>query len=66
MPPLRRLSLKAELEPRLAEAQADQRTVLFADAAHFVLVRSWAGYGVLSVCSFAELQVANDTTSLVR
>ena len=37
MPPLRRLSLKAELEPRLAEAQADQRTVLFADAAHFVL-----------------------------
>ena len=37
MPPLRRLSLKAELKPRLAEAQADQRTVLFADAAHFVL-----------------------------
>ena len=37
MPPLRRLFLKTELEPRLAEAQNGQRTVLFVDAAHFVL-----------------------------
>jgi len=29
--------LKAELEPRLAEAQAGQRAVFFVDAAHFVL-----------------------------
>jgi transposase len=37
MPRFRRLFLKTELEPRLAEAQAGQRTVLFVDAAHFVL-----------------------------
>lgn len=37
MPPLRRIFLKTELEPRLAEAQAGTRTVLFVDAAHFVL-----------------------------
>jgi hypothetical protein len=37
MPPLRRLFLKTELEPRLAEARRGQRTVLFVDAAHFVL-----------------------------
>ena len=37
MPPLRRLFLKTELEPRLAEARLGQRTVLFVDAAHFVL-----------------------------
>jgi len=37
MPRLRRLFLKTELEPRLAEAQAARRTVLFVDAAHFVL-----------------------------
>lgn len=29
--------LKAELEPRLAEARAGQRQVFFGDAAHFVL-----------------------------
>jgi transposase len=29
--------LKQEIEPRLAEAQAGQRTVFFLDAAHFVL-----------------------------
>ena len=37
MPPHRRLFLKTELKPRLAEAQAGQRTVLFVEAAHFVL-----------------------------
>lgn len=37
MPPFRRLFLKTELEPRLAEAQSGMRTVLFVDAAHFVL-----------------------------
>ena len=37
MPRFKRLFLKTELEPRLAEAQAGQRTVLFVDAAHFVL-----------------------------
>ena len=37
MPRLRRLFLKTELEPRLAEAQTGGRTVLFVDAAHFVL-----------------------------
>jgi hypothetical protein len=37
MPPTRRLFLKTELEPRLAEAQAGRRAVFFADAAHFVL-----------------------------
>ncbi len=37
MPPNRRLFLKTELEPRLAEALAGQRTVMFVDAAHFVL-----------------------------
>lgn len=37
MPPRRRLFLKTELEPRLAEARAGQRTVFFVDAAHFVL-----------------------------
>ena len=36
MPPLRRLFLKTELEPRLAEAQVGKRKVLFVDAAHFV------------------------------
>ena len=29
--------LQQEIEPRLAEAQAGQRTVFFVDAAHFVL-----------------------------
>lgn len=37
MPPSRRLFLKTELEPRLAEARSGQRTVFFVDAAHFVL-----------------------------
>jgi len=37
MPPSRRLFLKTELAPRLAEAQAGRRAVFFADAAHFVL-----------------------------
>lgn len=37
MPPIRRLFLKAELEPRLAEARAGERAVLFVDAAHFVM-----------------------------
>ena len=37
MPPRRRHFLKTELEPRLAEARAGQRTVFFVDAAHFVL-----------------------------
>ena len=37
MPPARRLFLKTELEPRLAEARAGQRAVFFVDAAHFVL-----------------------------
>jgi len=37
MPPTKRLFLKTELEPRLAEAQAGQRAVFFVDAAHFVL-----------------------------
>lgn len=37
MPPIKRLFLKQELEPRLAQAQAGQRAVFFADAAHFVL-----------------------------
>ena len=29
--------LQQEIEPRLAEAQAGQRSVFFVDAAHFVL-----------------------------
>ena len=37
MPPLRRLFLKTELEPRLDEARSGQRAVFFVDAAHFVL-----------------------------
>jgi transposase len=37
MPPIRRLFLKTELEPRLEEARAGQRAVFFVDAAHFVL-----------------------------
>lgn len=37
MPPNRRLFLKTELEPRLADAQAGQRNVFFVDAAHFVV-----------------------------
>lgn len=37
MPPRRRLFLKTELDPRLAEALTGQRTVFFMDAAHFVL-----------------------------
>jgi transposase len=36
-PPIRRLFLKTELEPRLAEARCGQRKVFFVDAAHFVL-----------------------------
>ena len=35
--------LEKELEPRLAEAKAEQRTVYFVDAAHFVL-GSFLGY----------------------
>jgi hypothetical protein len=34
-------SLKQEIEPRLAEAQAGQRTVFFLDTAHFVLAPFW-------------------------
>ena len=37
MPPIRRIFLKTELEPRLAEARSGQRAVFFLDAAHFVL-----------------------------
>ena len=43
MPPNRRLFLKTELEPRLAEAEAGQRNVFFVDAAHFV-VSSFLGW----------------------
>ena len=35
--------LEKELQPRLEEAKADRRTVLFVDAAHFVL-GSFLGY----------------------
>jgi len=37
MPPIRRIFLKTELEPRLGEARSGQRAVFFVDAAHFVL-----------------------------
>jgi transposase len=36
-PPSRRIFLNQELEPRLSEARQGQRTVLFVDAAHFVM-----------------------------
>jgi transposase len=36
-PPFRRIFLNQELEPRLSEARQGQRTVLFVDAAHFVM-----------------------------
>jgi transposase len=36
-PPSRRIFLDQELEPRLSEARQGQRTVLFVDAAHFVM-----------------------------
>ena len=35
-PELQARYLTAELEPRLAQAQAGQRAVFFVDAAHFV------------------------------
>jgi len=37
MPPIRRIFLKTELEPRLEQARSGQRAVFFVDAAHFVL-----------------------------
>lgn len=53
MPPIRRLFLKTELEPRLQEAHAGQRAVFFVDAAHFVLA-SFLGWMWCAVRRFVK------------
>ena len=39
--------LKDELQPRIEEAKADVRQLLFVDASHFVLADFWGICGVL-------------------
>jgi len=53
MPPIRRIFLKTELEPRLTEARAGQRAVFFVDAAHFVL-SSFLGWMWCAVRMFVK------------